>query len=51
MLMISLAILIVPLSNATAFASGQTTSAAAGSLPPIDQAAPSEFETISFGLG
>ena len=53
--MISIAMLTLSFYSTVALASGQ--SAAAGSkeikssLPPIDTAAPSRFETASFGLG
>ena len=50
-LMISFTSLIALLNNVPALASGQTATAAAGSLPPIDKAAPSGFATASFGLG
>ena len=49
--MTSFAFLFASLTNATAIASGQAASAAVDNLPPIDKAAPSDFETISFGLG
>jgi len=49
--MISFTFMIASLTTAAALASGQTATSAANDLPPIDTAAPSEFETISFGLG
>jgi len=49
--MISFTFMIASLTTAAALASGQTAASPTDSLPPIDTAAPSEFETISFGLG
>ncbi|MEN8246276.1 MAG: hypothetical protein ABFS43_15415 [Thermodesulfobacteriota bacterium] len=53
--MIIIAMLTVPLAAAPALASGSTTTAAEKktntNLPPLDRAAPSRFETASFGLG
>jgi len=53
--MISIAMLTLSLNSTVAFASGQSATVAfkeiKGSLPPIDTAAPSRFETASFGLG
>jgi hypothetical protein len=49
--MISFTLMIASLTAATAIAGSQTATSAANGLPPIDLAAPSEFETISFGLG
>jgi len=50
-LMLFFTFMIASLTTTPALASGQTATAAANDLPPIDIAAPSEFETISFGLG
>ena len=53
--MIITAMLTVPLAATEALGSGSTTTAAeqkaTTSLPSIDTAAPSRFETASFGLG
>ncbi len=53
--MISIAMLILSLNSTVALASGQSATVASkelkSSLPPIDTAAPSRFETASFGLG
>ncbi len=53
--MISIAMLTLSLNNTVALASGQSATVASkelkSSLPPIDTAAPSRFETASFGLG
>ena len=50
-LMLSFSFLAVALTHAAALGSGQTGTAAASNLPPIDAAVPSEFKTASFGLG
>ena len=53
--MISIAMLTLSLSSTVALASGQSETVGSkeikSSLPPIDTAAPSRFETASFGLG
>ena len=53
--MISIAMLTLSLSSTDALASGQSATVGSkeikSSLPPIDTAAPSRFETASFGLG
>ena len=53
--MIIITMLTIPLVAAPAFANGSTTTAAEKktntNLPPLDTAAPSRFETASFGLG
>ena len=53
--MISIAMLTLSLNGTVAVGSGQSATNATkeieNSLPPIDAAAPSKFETASFGLG
>lgn len=49
--MIFTTMLSIPLTGTPAPGSEQSAIAAANSLPPIDLAAPPEFDTASFGLG
>lgn len=53
--MISIAMLTLSLNSTVALASGQSATVESkeiqNSQPPIDTAAPSRFETASFGLG